>query len=399
MEGLKNILDSIRSVFTNDLNFLGLSEGLTPAVSIVLFCFALLLVGFLIAIIVASAGKMKKFKQQLDDTTAYVNATGVIDEENVEGVYARIKEMPRPVSDGWSNFMEQQSGKPSDYMPEKEVLGSRKDNPNYSPGKGFYRFFGTLIILLGFIISAICYSNAFYTIPAGQEVATTLTGFVLPILGSIAFPCIIYIIFKAILAGINKGKFNKLRASFINFQDALDSNVIIFKEEQDDFITENIEEINAAIEDILANKLKDSEILEIVTTPMVDEKYLTEELLIEEEEEEVVEEISEPEEEIVEEIEEEEIVEEIEEPAPEEELTEEEKEIRRGEKLVQLVFIADRASKDPDATAEMIEDLAVYFEQVKTSGEYDDPEEQSIFEDCLVLLAGAYFIRFAEEEE
>ena len=396
MEGLRNILDLIRGVFTNDLNFFKLSEGLTPAVYIVLVAFVALLLGFLVAVIVASTGKMKKFRQQLDDTTAYVNATGVIDEENVEGVYSRISQMPRSVSDSWSNFMEQQTGKPSDYMPEKEVLGNKKDNPNYAPGKKFFTFFGTIIVLLILLLSAICYADVFYEMPAEWEGLVAVTNFVLPVLGTIAIPAIIYLIFKAILSGINSKSFKKLRASFIAFQDALDSNVIIFREEQDDFITENIEEINAAIEDILANKLKDSEILEIVTTPIVEEVYEAEEIAIEEEEEEpVVEEESEiEEEEPVAPIEEEE-----EEPVFEEELTEEEKEIRRGEKLVQLVFIADKASKDMDATPEMLEELALFLEEVRISGEYDDPDEQQIFIDCLTLLAAAYSLRYPERME
>ncbi|HQC55328.1 MAG TPA: hypothetical protein PKX91_06370 [Clostridia bacterium] len=392
MEGLRNILDSIRGVFTNDLNFFNLSEGLTPAVYIILVAFVLLLLGFLVAVIIANTGKMKKFKQQLDDTTAYVNATGFIDEENVEGVYSRISAMPRSVSDGWSNFMEQQTGKPSDYIPEKEVLGSKKSNPNYAPGKKFITLFGSIIVLLTLLLCAICYADAFYTMPAGWDGLVAVTNFVLPVVGTIAIPAIIYLIFKAILSGINSSKFKKLRASFIKFQDALDSNVIIFREEQDDFITENIEEINAAIEDILANKLKDSEILEIVTTPVVQEIYETEEIEIEEEEPvAVVEKPIVEEEEPVEPIEEEQVI--------EEELTEEEKEIRRGERLVQLVFIADAASKDDEVEPEQLEELAVFLEEVRTSGEYDDPDEQAIFIDCLTIIAGAYAIKFPERME
>ena len=53
----------------------------------------------------------------------------------------------------------------------------------------------------------------------------------------------------------------------------------------------------------------------------------------------------------------------------------------------QLVFIADKASRDPNATAEQLEELVIYLETVRTSGDYDDPEEQSVFVDCLTMVS------------
>lgn len=381
MEGLRNALDSVRSILVNDLDFLGLGEGMAPAIYIIALCTVLILVGFIIALIVAGAGKMSKFKQNLDDTTAFVNANGIVDEENVGGVYQRIKTMPRSVNEGWGHFMEQQAGKPSDYISEKEVLGARKDNPSYAAGSKFFKVFSSIIILLGIIAAAISCVNPLYSI---ADDSTAFVKFALPVIGTMAAPWLIYVLLNAILAGVNKGKFNKLRASFITFQDALDSNVIIFKEEQDEFITENIEEINAAIEDILANKLTDSEILEIVTTPKIDERYVVEEAKLpemdapEEEDKQPVTEESKPSQN-----------------AAQSQVAEE---INKGERLVQLVFIADKASRDPNATAQQLEELVVYLETVKTSGDYDDPEEQAVFDDCLTMVSGAYFLRFGEDQ-
>jgi len=378
MDGLRNALDSVRSILVNDLDFLGLGEGMAPAIYIIALCTVLILVGFIIALIVAGAGKMSKFKQNLDDTTAFVNANGIVDEENVGGVYQRIKTMPRSVNEGWGHFMEQQAGKPSDYISEKEVLGARKDNPSYAAGSKFFKVFSSIIILLGIIAAAIGCVDALYNI---ADDSTAFVKFALPVIGTMAAPWLIYVLLNAILSGVNKGKFNKLRASFISFQDALDSNVIIFNEEQDEFITENIEEINAAIEDILANKLTDSEILEIVTTPKIDERYVVEEAKLPEME------VSEEKPQVEEE-----------KPAQATQQSQVAEEINKGERLVQLVFIADKASRDPNATAQQLEELVVYLETVKTSGDYDDPEEQSVFDDCLTMLSGAYFLRFGEDQ-
>lgn len=384
MDSLRSALDSFRSFMTNDMDFLGLGEGMAPAMYIIIFCVALILGGFLIALIAASTGKIRKFKQNLDDTTAFVNANGIVDEENVGGVYDRIKTMPRSVNEGWGNFMEQQAGKPSDYISEKEVLGKAIENPAYSSGKKPFKIVSSIIILVGILISAICSVDVLYNIPSDLNIAVAFSKFALPVLGTMALPLIFYVILNALLAGVNKAKFSKLSVSFIAFQDALDSNVIIFKQEQDDFITENIEEINAAIEDILANKLTDSEILEIVTTPKIDPSYVVEETVLSEI---VLNEDSKPQKETVKE----------DAPSPSPEKSAVSEEINKGERLVQLVFIADKASRDPNIKAEQIEEFVVYLESVKNGGEYPDADEQSVFDDCLTMLSGSYFLRFAEK--
>ncbi|MDD4120838.1 MAG: hypothetical protein PHG90_04555, partial [Clostridia bacterium] len=198
MEGLRNALDSVRSILVNDLDFLGLGEGMAPAIYIIALCTVLILVGFIIALIVAGAGKMSKFKQNLDDTTAFVNANGIVDEENVGGVYQRIKTMPRSVNEGWGHFMEQQAGKPSDYISEKEVLGARKDNPSYAAGSKFFKVFSSIIILLGIIAAAISCVNPLYSI---ADDSTAFVKFALPVIGTMAAPWLIYVLLNAILAG------------------------------------------------------------------------------------------------------------------------------------------------------------------------------------------------------
>ncbi|MFA5449589.1 MAG: hypothetical protein WC292_04035, partial [Clostridia bacterium] len=160
----------------------------------------------------------------------------------------------------------------------------------------------------------------------------------------------------------------KQSAAFQRFLDALDERVLLYREEEDEFVSENIEEINATIEEILANKLENKEIIEIVTTPKTDEALILEPepALPEPEPEPAAQETVAAT-----------VV------APEEEA--------KYQRLVQLVYIADAASKDADVTREQIDELAQLIEDARQSGTYTDPEEQSILLDCLRILAEAYY--------
>ena len=253
--------------------------------------------------------------------------------------------------------------------------------------------------------------------------------FALTVIGAIVAPIIVYIILRAILGGIYKSQFKKFRSAFLAFQDALDNNILIFRDEEEEFVSENIEEINANIEEILANRLNGTEILDIVTTPTVEEdediSYFTEEELVGATEEvpaiqeaPVVTEEA-PAEEPVEDVAPEEevfvptpIVEltppadeapvaevapaAAEEPAEEVGASADElamqmgysaEERERGSRLIRLVYIADQASKDPNITEEQINELAEYVYEAKTSGNYPTKDEQEVFDACLTILA------------
>ena len=311
----------------------------------------------------------------MDDTVAYVNANGTVDAENVDGLNARIqaKQMPLSVKRGWGVFLEQQTGYPSDYITENDCLGARKGNPNYKTGKGFYKVVGSIVILACILLSAIsCYDVVKGIDVASVEGIKGIVLLVLPVLGTLVVPWIVYVIFGAFLNLAGKNEYKKVQQSFRKFQDALDTNVIIFRETQDEFISENIEEINAAIEDILASKLGDSEILEIVTTPKVDES------LVIEEETPVIEPIAvEPEVAAV--------VDEV-------PMTEEE---QRELYLVQLVNLTIKVAEDPALDEQTLVEFAEYLDGEVTSGNYSQ-EELDIFLDCLAVCAGIYDEKFAK---
>ena len=377
-------IDSIKSFLTNDLNFLNLSGALNPAVYILLFGSIVLLVLFFIALGIRSASKGNKFRKHLEDTAAFVNAGDTIDENNVEELNARIQSplMARAVAKGWGAFLDQQTGYPSDYISENEVFGDRKNNPDYKGGKGFFAFFGAVIVLLCALLAAIgCIDTVRgIDVSTGAGVAAVME-FILPVIGAIAVPLIVYVILLGILGILSNSLLKSTTAAFRSFQDALDTKVIIFRETQDEFITENIEEINAAIEDIIASKLGDSEILEIVTTPEIDE-----ELAVPEEPAPVAEEPApapapEPA------------------PAPVEEAAAAEEPAQTKEQLLlQLVYIADAASKDPDITADQLIELAQYLEEARANGDYND-EENEIFDACMIILSGTYYERFEKKED
>ena len=371
---MNKIIESIQAVM-DKVDVLELGGTLSPAVYILALGAILVIITFFIALAIKSGSKANKLRKHLDDTVAYVNANGTVDAENVDGLNARIqaKQMPLSVKRGWGVFLEQQTGYPSDYITENDCLGARKGNPNYKTGKGFYKVVGSIVILACILLSAIsCYDVVKGIDVASVEGIKGIVLLVLPVLGTLVVPWIVYVIFGAFLNLAGKNEYKKVQQSFRKFQDALDTNVIIFRETQDEFISENIEEINAAIEDILASKLGDSEILEIVTTPKVDES------LVIEEETPVIEPIAvEPEVAAV--------VDEV-------PMTEEE---QRELYLVQLVNLTIKVAEDPALDEQTLVEFAEYLDGEVTSGNYSQ-EELDIFLDCLAVCAGIYDEKFAK---
>lgn len=371
---MEKIIESIQSVM-NKIDFLKLGGTLSPAVYILALGAVLVVVTFLIALAIKSGSKANKFRKHLDDTVAYLNANGTVDAENINGLNARIqaKEMPVSVARGWGAFLEQQTGYPSDYITENDVIGARKGSPKYNGGKVFYKLVGSIVILVCLLLSAIgCYDVVKGIDVASAEGVKGMVLLVLPVLATLVVPWIVYVILGACLNLAGKKQYKKVQQSFRKFQDALDTNVIIFRETQDEFISENIEEINAAIEDILASKLGDSEILEIVTTPKVDES------LVIPEEAPVIEPV-EVEDEVAA------VVDEA--PAtPEEE---------RGQRLIELLNLTIKAGNDPALTEETLVGFAEYLDSQVNSGEYTESEKE-IFEDCLAVCAGVYDEKFGK---
>lgn len=390
MEGFSKFINGIADFFQTKIDFLNLKE-LSPAIYIAVAGALLVFVAFVIALIARGAGKTAKYRKFLDDTTAYINAVGTIDENNVEGLNARIQQMPRGVSKGWGVFLEQQDGYPSNYITEKEGVGDRKTVKK--AGRVFYSLASAIVILLCIGLAAIACKSDIAAVTVGDPAMATATilKVVLPVLGTLVLPLLVYFVFLAILNASYQSQYNKLCASFRAFQDAMDEAVIIFREEEDEFVTENIEEINAAIEEILANANRNVELIDIVTTPKID----TEEVAP------VTETVPEPEPEItpepepVPEPDPEPAPAPAPEPAPAETVTAavaedvDDEARKRGELMLDLVDIAQRASMDKSMTSDQLFELAEYLYSVKVSGDYDTEGEQEVFDLCLTLLANS----------
>ncbi len=384
MDFLISIMDKIADFMQNSIDFLGLGE-LSPALYIIAAGVILVFVAYLIALIAKSKSKAKKAAASFDSVTAYINTVGIIDEENVEGLNTQIQTLPPHTNKGWRTFLDQQAGYPSDYM-GGHGCGKKRHKRRCGAGVGFFKAFSKVVILLLIALSAIACKDSL------TSAAEDITLVVISVAGTIVVPCLAYMFFLALLKCGNKKQHKRLRASEKAFLESMDNNVIIYREEQDDFVSANIEEINANIEEILINKLDNTEIFEIVTTPVVEEDFVDydeEEFAFEPEE---VVEIAKPAEPIapVEElvVEEEPVVEEIEEvvaTVEEEPITEEE---RLGRNLVQLVTIIDTASRDTSLTEEDIDDLKMLIAHALLDGEYTHPEEQEILGLCFQILDG-----------
>ncbi|MFA5450250.1 MAG: hypothetical protein WC292_07440, partial [Clostridia bacterium] len=249
MEWFSNLIDGLADFLKTKIDFLNVG-AYSPAFYIAVGGIVLVVLAFLIALIAKGNGKSVKFRKYLDDTTEYIQTLGTIDEDNVGYFNARLPQMPFAVTKGWGNFLEQQTGYPSDYISEREVLGDRKANVKRAAGRGFFKFVSAVVILLGIALAAISCKDMF------AANAENITLIVLAVAGAVCGPLLVYIILLAILNAGYRSQLKKQSAAFHRFLDALDERVLLYREEEDEFVSENIEEINATIEEILANKLE-----------------------------------------------------------------------------------------------------------------------------------------------
>ncbi len=372
-------IDKIQQFLIETADFAKVGPHASPALFVIVVSAALIIVCGLIALGFRASSKGNKIKKHLEDTTAYLEATGEIDVDNVEGLNEKIqdKNMPNTVKRGWGNFLEQQTGYPSDYISEAETFGDKKTNSDFKGGNGFVTGMGVLISLIAAAVGAVGYWDRVANTnleDLGNDFILGVCQMILPFLFCLVVPLGVTLVVGAVIKGLNSSLRKKTIAAFRKFTETLDANVVIFREPENEFIAENIEEINAAIDDIIAGKLGDSEIMEIVTPPAVPE-------------ESVVEEAPAPAPLPVEE------AAAAEEPAPAEEaptLTPEAK--ARLDALLQLVRICDSASMDPNITIEQLEEIAIYLDNTKDDPRYDfQPVEIEYLMRCYFILQARYF--------
>lgn len=390
MDWLNTLIKGIADFMSTKVDFLKVNNY-SPALYIAAAGVVGVLLVFFIALIAKGNSKSKKYGNLLQDAKAYTNKLQVVDESNVDQLYSKIKVMPRAINTGWAAFISQQTGYPSDYITDKECLDARKNNLSFSTGRGFFVAASVIIFCLSAILSAI---SCLDIINSGISALPNATLLSITILATVAAPIIAFVILLAILNGSYKRSYRKLAAAFIGFQDALDNAVIIFREEQDEFVSENIEEINSVIEEIVANKLNNTEVIELITTPRLDAEDLPADPAPVAEAAPVAE---------VAPVQAEPAVAAAQKPvakpakpakavkteAPDtqEVVAAVSPQENKWLFLLELVKVTKSAISDPASTAQTINELAEMLYTTMVGGDYDDPDAQEIFATCLNLLA------------
>ncbi len=385
-------MESIENIIVTPIKDLASQVGLGADLMLAIFGMALVVVLFALSLIFKGQSALKVFTKKLDSVTAFLQASDEITEENVEPFNAKLQTMPESVIRGWGFFLEQKVGYPSDYITSRDVLSDQKLNTKNRAGRTFFRIASAIVI-----ISTIWCE---YVIGKGASLATVgLSDFtadftlVASIIAALCAPLLIYIILSAVLGVLYNKQYLKLESAFASFQNALDAKVIIYTEEEDEFITENIGEINAEIEEIISDKLDNKEIIEIVTAPKAEPEEIIESV-----EPPAPEEIEIAEEPIAESVPEEVAQEEaaVEEVAQEEEMTialEEdtlEAAQEREQRLAALItFIDTVVYEDPNITKEEVEQLALILHEEMQSP-YRDSEDRAIIENSMYKLAARH---------
>jgi len=199
MDWLNALVDKLAEFMRTKLDFLNLGGDLSPAVYIAAAGAIGVLLVFFIALIANASGKAKKFRNYLADTSAYINALQVVDENNVDQVYDKIKSMPRTVTAGWSAFMAQQTGYPSDYITEKECLNERKSNISFRTGRGFYVLASVIIICICTALAAI---SCIDVIRGPGIVNATVAS--IAVLATVGAPVLFFAVFYAALRAVQR---------------------------------------------------------------------------------------------------------------------------------------------------------------------------------------------------
>ena len=242
-----------------------LSTGFLPNVSVSVKLGAIggivLVVLFLICLGLANASKIAKYTKLLIAGSRKFARMEPITDENVDVVYDELKKHPEPVSTGWSLFLDQRVGAPSDYFPSRNVLTAREFNGKHTAGKSLFTILGAIVWmivgLLGFAYFSQYDPSAFGN---GTFVSIVLA------LEFLIIPIGLYIIFLLSLGIVNDKKLSRLAMAYTSFCEVLDDKVIVTDKEADEFVSDNLAEINKRVQELVAGKDED-EIVDIITVP------------------------------------------------------------------------------------------------------------------------------------
>jgi ABC-type multidrug transport system fused ATPase/permease subunit len=361
---------------------------------------AVLVVLFIAALIGFRASKLNKLKKNLKYANEYIESIGIIDEHEVPELYNRIERLPKAIQQGWSKFMEQQVGYPSDYIDDQSVFADKKVDKIKDSGRNTFALLGEIIIFITLFAVCILSRSQIAAIISNPSGIANWTALLINVLLGLALPNIVLLIFYLIYGFMHKRLTNKVASLFDEFQDLLDRSITLMREEVPEYVSENMQEINAYIEEILKNRLEDKEIIQLVTMPEVE--YTD---FIEDTADEAAADVApepEPEPQIIEEPV-------AQKPAKEKQEKEEVRqevvaaqyapaepmiplsEVDQRRYLEQLVVLVEMAIKDTkNTTKQDLEDLAVIIATAKENG-YPDKRDQKLLDDCLYMLSDLYY--------
>lgn len=320
----------------------------------------LLVLVFAIAAIISCFSKIKGLTKKILDVTVNLAKLERVDEENVEVLNVELDKLPEAVKDGWGRFMEQRIGYPSDYMKEKSVLDENMYTSKGTAGNIFFRIFGFLMVaVVAFLAVIVCAEDA-----ASLGLKDFIDNFkvVGGIVGSVVVPILFFIIFDIIIIAIYRRQRKRLLYVYKSFQDNLDEKVVIYASEEEEFTSENLDEITKNIEEIIAQRMDKKEIIEVITAPKIDELETNIKT-------DIIEDALEVEEEVV---------------AATLKTIEE-----RENYLATLISIVESAIADPEVKTEDLEQIAELI--FNSTSSFESIEDKSILDQCLQKLADVFY--------
>ena len=313
---------------------------------------------FFIALAISAGSKITSYRRQLIASTKFLHEQEPVDENNVDKIYDEIAKHPEEVQKGWQCFMDQRIGYPSDYIVGKEVLSTREFSGKTTFSKVFLILFGAIVWALVAVAGFMC------DLPDANTIMSAIVS-----LEFVIIPIAVYVISILLLDIAFSRKIKRLEMTFMSFCEMLDSKVVVSDKDEREFVSDNLEEINRRVEELIASRLEDEEVIEVITAPKVEEI-----------EEEDIPDFIEPD------YEEEPSYEEPEAPQPRliSEMTQDERE--NYFKL--LINLVERAINDENCDEDDYAMIAAAInEESIASGAVNDPEDMAIFEICFRRLA------------
>ncbi len=221
-----------------------------------------LLVLFLVCFGLSYAGKIEKYTKLLIEGSKKFASVGAVTDENVDVVYEELKKHPEAVINGWSTFLDQRVGVPSDYFPARDVLSAREFSGKRTLGKSLFVILGTIIWAIVGLIGYYFYGSY----PSAPDIDGGSAAGIVLALEFLIIPIGLFIIFYLSLDIVYGKKQKRLGLAYTSFCETLDACVVVTDKEEEAFVSDNLAEINKRVEELVAGRL-DDEIIEVVTVP------------------------------------------------------------------------------------------------------------------------------------